>query len=185
MEKERDHGFLSLRMCPLALSVILLIMATAGSILQIGGASWDITSHLLQLPETFFTPSHTLLYTGIGLLALSSAIALNLFYKNKEIRRMSFTISFKLLMVGSVISLVAGPFDFLWHELFGIDGLLSPTHLTLITGMLINSIAAVLGLSRIVTHLPSINQKKMAKAALVSATAAANVPNRAMFHRVH
>jgi len=171
VKKERDHGFLKLKMCPLDLSVILLIVAAAGSILQIGGTSWDITSHLLQLPETFFTPSHTLLYAGISLLALSSAIALRIFYKNKEIRRLSFTISFKMLIVGSVISLVAGPFDYLWHELFGIDGLLSPTHLTLITGMLINSIAVVLGLARIAIHLPSINQKKMAKAALVPAFA--------------
>ncbi len=161
-----------LRHRPLGLSIFLLIVATGGSILQIGGTSWDITSHLLQLPETFFTPSHVLLYTGIGLLVISAAIALILFLQDKEIRKMSFTISFKLLMVGSVISVIAGPSDYFWHETFGIDGLLSPTHLTLITGMLINSIAVVLGLGRIIVHLPTMNQKRIIKAVLIPSFAA-------------
>jgi hypothetical protein len=171
MKKDRE-GFLKLKMNPMDMSVALLIVATMGSVLQIGGTSWDITSHLLQLPETFFTPSHTLLYAGIGLLAVSSAIALHLFYKNKEIRKLPFTISFKLLAIGSAVSLVAGPSDYLWHEIFGIDGLLSPTHLTLITGMLINSIAVVLGLARINVNLQSMSQKRMVKACLCPAFAA-------------
>lgn len=170
-EKRRGR-FLKLKNNPMDLSVVLLIVATAGSVLQIGGTSWDITSHLLQLPETFFTPSHTLLYAGIGLLAVSSVIALHLLYKNKEMRKLPLAISFKLLAIGSAISLVAGPSDYLWHEAFGIDGLLSPTHLTLITGMLINSIAVVLGLSRINVNLRSMAQKKMVKACLFPAFAA-------------
>jgi hypothetical protein len=171
MKKDRE-GFLKLKMNPMDMSVALLIVATMGSVLQIGGTSWDITSHLLQLPETFFTPSHTLLYAGIGLLAVSSAIALHLFYKNKEMRKLPLAISFKLLAIGSAVSLVAGPSDYLWHEIFGIDGLLSPTHLTLITGMLINSIAVVLGLARINVNLRSMSQKKMVKACLFPAFAA-------------
>ncbi len=170
--KKDGKRFLKLKVNPLDLSVFLLILATAGSVLQISGTSWDITSHLLELPETFFTPSHTLLYAGIGLLAVSSVIALHLFYKNKEIRKLSFTISFKLLVIGSAVSLVAGPSDYLWHEIFGVDGLLSPTHMTLITGMLINSIAVVLGLAKINVNLQTMVQKKMAKACLLPALAA-------------
>jgi hypothetical protein len=50
------------------ITIAILIIGTAGSFLQIGGTSWDITSHIMQEPETFFTPSHTVLYTGVGLL---------------------------------------------------------------------------------------------------------------------
>jgi hypothetical protein len=172
MKKTEGYtGFLKSHIHPLDLTVILLVIGTAGSVLQIGGTSWDVTSHLLQLPETFFTPSHALLYSGIGLLVMSSAIAMRLFYKNKEIRKINFSLSFKLLVVGSAISLVAGPSDYIWHQIFGIDGLLSPTHLTLISGMLINSIAVVLGLSRINSNLPSVNQKRMVKVSLFPAFA--------------
>lgn len=171
MKIEKGESTFQNEFNPISLSVILLIIATIGSVLQISGTSWDVTSHLLQLPETFFTPSHTLLYSGIGLFAISATTALYLLYTNKEIRKMPFTMSFKLLIIGSVISLVAGPSDYLWHEMFGIDGLLSPTHLLLISGMLINSIALVLGLVRISTHL-SAKKKTWVKSAMIPAFSA-------------
>jgi len=77
-----------------------------------------------------------------------------------------------LIIIGSTLSLVAGPSDYLWHQTFGIDGLLSPTHLTLITGMLINSIGVVLGLSRIIIHLPTARQQKLSSSVLIPALAA-------------
>jgi hypothetical protein len=150
---------------------VILIIATAGAFLQIEGASWDVTSHLLQQPETFFTPSHTVLYAGIGLLVIASAIIVKLMLKNKEIRGKSFATAFKLLIIGSIMSLVAGPSDYLWHQTFGVDGLLSPTHLTLITGMLINSIAVVLGLAKVIVNLPMPRQQSLIKFAMISAFA--------------
>ena len=50
----------------------MLIMATCGSLMQITGTSWDVTSHIMEEPETFFTPSHTVLYAGVGLLTVAS-----------------------------------------------------------------------------------------------------------------
>ena len=136
------------------LALLSLVIGTLGAFLQIGGTSWDVTSHLMLEPETFFTPSHTVLYSGIGLLVLSAGIGGFVLVRNKETGGKSYSVAFKLLIVGSAVSLVAGPSDFLWHEEFGVDGLLSPPHLALITGMLINSVAVVVGLVRIQhTHL--------------------------------
>jgi len=160
-----------MRSNPISVSMAILIIATVGAFIQTEGASWDVTSHLLRRPETFFTPSHTLLYAGIGLFVIAAAISANLLLKNKEVRTKSFSTALKLLVIGSTVSIVAGPSDFLWHQLFGIDGLLSPTHLTLITGMLINSIAVVLGLARILVHLRTENQR-LIKAIMVPAFAA-------------
>ena len=39
--------------------------------------------------------------------------------------------------MGAVLILAAGPFDFSWHLKFGLDGLLSPPHVTLLTGWLL------------------------------------------------
>jgi hypothetical protein len=160
-----------MRSNPISVSMAILIIATVGAFIQTEGASWDVTSHLLRRPETFFTPSHTLLYAGIGLFVIAAAISANLLLKNKEVRTKSFSTALKLLVIGSTVSIVAGPSDFLWHQLFGIDGLLSPTHLTLITGMLINSIAVVLGLARILVHLRTENYKRLIKAIMVPAFA--------------
>jgi hypothetical protein len=152
--------------------VAILITATCGSFLQISGTSWDVTSHIMQEPETFFTPSHTVLYTGVVLLTLAAGIGGVLLFRNKELRGKSFAIAFKLLIIGSAVSLVAGPSDFLWHETFGVDGLLSPPHSALITGMLINAVATVVGLARISIHIPSPSKQRLIKAAMVPAFAA-------------
>jgi hypothetical protein len=149
-----------------------LILATTGAFVQIGGTSWDVTSHLLQRPESFFTPSHTLLYTGVGMVTIAAGIGGILLLSNKEVRTKSFATAFKLFMIGSGIALVAGPADFWWHQTFGVDGLLSPTHLTLATGMLINSVAVVLGLARIIVQFSSKSKKLMIKGALIPAFAA-------------
>jgi len=151
---------------------VALIMAATGSLIQIGGTSWDVTSHLLQRPESFFTPSHTLLYSGVGLLTIAAVIGGIMLLTNKDLRTKSFATAFKLFMIGSGIALVAGPADFWWHQTFGVDGLLSPTHLTLATGILINSVAVVLGLARIIVHFSSRPKKLMIKGALIPAFAA-------------
>jgi hypothetical protein len=152
-------------------SLAALIIATAGAFLQIGGTSWDVTSHLMLQPETFFTPSHTVLYTGVGLLTITAGLVGALLIKNKDLGTKSFSTSFKLFIIGSAISLVAGPTDFLWHETFGVDGLLSPPHLALITGMLINAVGVVIGITRIIVHVPPLKQK-LIKVTMIPAFAA-------------
>ena len=149
--------------------ITTLIIATAGVFLQIGGASWDITSHIMQEPETFFTPSHTVLYTGVGLLTIAAGIGSVLLINNKELKKKSFVTGFKLLIIGTAISVIAGPSDFLWHETFGVDGLLSPSHLALITGMLINAVAVVVGLARIGVHISVPSKQRLIKLTLIPA----------------
>ena len=162
-----------MRSHPITVSVSILILATIGVFIQTEGASWDVTSHLLRRPETFFTPSHTMLYTGVGLLIIAAAISAHLLRKNDEqIRTKAFSTAFKLLIIGSAVSVIAGPSDYLWHQIFGVDGLLSPTHLILVTGMLINSIAVTLGLARIIVHLTIQKHKRVIKTAMIPAFAA-------------
>jgi len=169
MQHQSSRGLHS-RMIDILLAA--LILATTGAFLQIGGTSWDVTSHLLQRPESFFTPSHAVLYAGVGMLTIAAGIGGILLLRYKELRTKSFASAFKLLIIGSGIALVAGPADFWWHQTFGVDGLLSPTHLTLATGMLINSVAVVLGLARIIVHFSSKSKKLMIKGALIPAFSA-------------
>jgi hypothetical protein len=63
-----------------------LLVATAGAFLQIAGVSWDVTSHILREPETFFTPSHTVLYAGAGLAAIASGIGGAAVLKSRELQ---------------------------------------------------------------------------------------------------
>ncbi len=129
-----------------------MITALFGTILQTWGGSWDITNHQLGEPEIFFTPSHGILYAGVGIGLITAIMSVIALLKNKEILKKSFSLGLKLIIIGSLFQIIAGPGDYYWHEIFGTDGLLSPTHLTLITGILIQSIGIVIGLTRLIPY---------------------------------
>lgn len=132
--------------------IVILITALFGTILQTWGGSWDITNHQLGEPEIFFTPSHGILYAGVGIGLITAIMSVIALLKNKEILKKSFSLGLKLIIIGSLFQIIAGPGDYYWHEIFGTDGLLSPTHLTLITGILIQSIGIVIGLARLIPY---------------------------------
>ena len=133
-------------------------MGLVGVSISMWGASWDITSHLLRTPETFFTPSHMILYLGVGISLISAIIGLVLILTKKEVQGHSFVFGTKLVVIGALVQLIAGPGDFYWHELFGIDGLLSPTHLALALGIIVVSIGSIIGFARIHSEMNHTNK---------------------------
>jgi hypothetical protein len=117
------------------------VLVSLGVLLAAGGGSWDINNHLLNKPETFFAPPHAVLYSGAGAVAVGAAILL------LTSRRAGVTIRpIKLVVAGVVMLLVAGPVDFAWHSAFGFDGLLSPPHFVLVSGMIASSVGALAGM---------------------------------------
>lgn len=107
-----------------------------GLVLSFSGGSWDITFHILSQPESFFSYPHSLVYSGILLVIFIFLINLRKnFSEEKIIKRNNL-----IILAGIVLILTAGPFDFSWHLKFGLDGLLSPPHLTLLTGWLLIAI---------------------------------------------
>ena len=129
--------------------LVIYALIAVGMALQIGGGKWDVTWHTLQRPETFFTPPHAVLYSGVGLVA--AAAATGFYYATIRSRHTNGKNSLLLApiflaIVGSIVQILAGAFDFTWHSTFGFDGLLSPPHALLVSGMVINSLAAVKGL---------------------------------------
>src|ERR687898_841523 len=50
------------------------ILVSAGILLAESAGSWDITNHLLNKPETFFSPPHVILYSGIALSLVGASI---------------------------------------------------------------------------------------------------------------
>ena len=53
-----------------------------------------------------------------------------------------------MAVIGNLVLVGAGPADFGWHQAFGLDGLLSPTHMMLVAGMLCASLGGLLGIRR-------------------------------------
>ena len=126
------------------------ILASFGILLVTVGGSWDITNHLLNKPETFFSPPHALMYVGVAI-SLIGVIVSFFGWKNSKEFKNFFSISLKIKLIGIFMLTGAGPFDFFWHSNFGLDGLLSPPHITLIFGMLLCGLGGAIGISRFLT----------------------------------
>ena len=110
------------------------LVIVIGLIISFSGGSWDITFHILSQPESFFSYPHTMVYSGIFVVISIFFINFrkNILNKNPHRRKANY-----LILLGAVLILAAGPFDFSWHLKFGLDGLLSPPHVTLLTGWML------------------------------------------------
>ena len=123
------------------------ILTSFGILLVTVGGSWDITNHLLSNPETFFSPPHALMYSGVAI-SLTGVVLSFIGWKNLQKSSDSYFLSLKIQLIGIGLLTGAGPLDFIWHSYFGLDGLLSPPHFTLIIGMFLCSIGGMIGISR-------------------------------------
>jgi hypothetical protein len=124
------------------LALIGNTIVSLGIIMVTAGGSWDITNHILNKPETFFAPPHTVLYSGVAT-ALFGFLILYVAWRRygmpQELKN-----GIKISGLGIGLLLTAGPADFLWHSHFGLDGLLSPPHLVLISGMILSAVGALI-----------------------------------------
>jgi hypothetical protein len=202
---------------PFSLTTRLTIVyfgVSIGIALQIGAANWDIIWHGITDVESFFTPPHTVLYSGVALTIGSIFIGIIQYAtlrgtkreKEKEngqqsqmdksseltttkqslskalegVRQSLFSLSslltsfhsliqsllkipypIKLVAIGTIIEIFSGGFDSWWHYNFGFDGLLSPPHLMLTTGMLTAVYGALIGIYKLLQNNNRSNNNKI------------------------
>jgi hypothetical protein len=159
--REDNNAFISLLISRFKNSIetdpaIPLIIVSLGILLTASSGSWDITNHLLNRPETFFSPPHAGLYSGVVLVLFGSLMTYRYhrhrskisdnYDNNNNNNRKPLPTYLRLVLIGVVMLISAGPLDFAWHTAFGLDGLLSPPHAVLTMGMVLCSIGSFLGL---------------------------------------
>lgn len=130
------------------------VLVSLGILLAATGGSWDITNHLLNKPETFFAPPHAILYSGVASAVVGTVLLFSTSKSTSDKKKMIWPV--KLVIAGVVMLIGAAPADFVWHSAFGLDGLLSPPHFVLVSGMVASSAGALAGLAQSTKRLPSI-----------------------------
>jgi hypothetical protein len=124
---------------------------SGGTGLPLIGAGWDVVAavlgpavvvavhldgraHLLNLPDLFFTPWHGLLYGALTAL-VGWLLVMGRAHGARRGESLRMPAGYGLALVGGVLFFVGGGADLLWHTVFGIefgiDALLSPSHLWL------------------------------------------------------
>lgn len=109
--------------------------------LVVGGYSDAWAHNHVPSLETFFTPWHAVLYTGL----LVTIIFLVGAYIRNRLRGYSWKHAlppgYGLSLIGAALFALGGIGDLIWHMLFGIElsinGALSPTHLLLTTSLVL------------------------------------------------
>ena len=157
--------------------IVGCILVSLGIFVSATGGSWDITNHLLNKPESFFSPPHGMLYAGVAS-AILGCVVLSRECKYTHGFYQSFHNATTLVIIGITMLVVAGPVDFAWHSAFGLDGLLSPPHFVLLMGMVISSLGSLIGLivstgtedikhRSYVAHVNSLHDRRFFSACLI------------------
>ncbi len=110
-----------------------LVLAGA---MRLAGVYWDIAWHIDLTRDTFFSPPHLLIYSGVLL-----TLTITVYPVVRAVLRGSpvdLPVGWRLLGLGAAVIILAAPFDELWHRAYGIDVTIwSPPHLTgILAGLL-------------------------------------------------
>jgi len=135
---------LPLRRIDLARSgtLVPLIVGLVGTLLSWFGSGWDVSWHRIFGRDTFWSTPHLFIYTGVALWGVAAMIATATAMAGRPIRGRALVLGpfraelgLALIGVGALVTILAGPFDNLWHSLFGRDvDIWSPPHLAGIAG---------------------------------------------------
>lgn len=121
-------------------------LATCGTMIMLLGGIWDSASHEFKIPETFWTIQHITIYSGASLIACSAITAMLVLNhcEDKSVKK-----GIMMILLGAMLQVVGGYADYNFHEIYGIDGLVTPSHLTVETGLLLSAIGGFTTLSKV------------------------------------
>ena len=119
---------------------VISILAVSGTVTELIGGVWDALTHALRAPEKFWTIQHIAIYIGVGMIASSSVLGLIIFSLNSENRTLFKGI--KIILLGSVLQLGGGYADSISHEIYGVDCLVTPSHLTIEVGLFLSALGS-------------------------------------------
>ena len=116
--------------------------ATAAHVWILSGLFLDGWFHIRSDVETFFTPWHGVMYSGV---AVAVAVIGEQMLRGRRrglSRREAVPVGYGLAVIGGAVFVGGAMADMIWHEVLGIEvgveALLSPTHLTLaVAGFLV------------------------------------------------
>ena len=126
---------------------LVSILAVFGATTELLAGIWDATSHLMREPELFWTTQHVFVYTGVGMVACSAILGSFLIVLNSKNKTLNKKL--KIVLVGAILQITAGYADSISHDIYGIDGLVSISHLVLESGLLLSAFGGFIVLSKI------------------------------------
>jgi len=119
-----------------------LVVGLPGTLLSWFGSGWDVSWHRIFGRDAFWSAPHLFIYVGVALWGVAALIATGTAMAGRPIRGRALVLGpfraelgLALIGIGALVTILAGPFDNLWHSIFGRDvDIWSPPHLAGIAG---------------------------------------------------
>ena len=127
---------------PTTLVSLVSILAVFGPFISVSGGFWYAVNHLVNEPEYFWSIQHMVVYFGVFLVASAGLLSMILLIK-KSVHGILKT-GILLVVFGAVIQLIAGFVDSVFHDMYGIDGLISWSHQPLELGLVLAALGGFL-----------------------------------------
>ena len=125
-------------------------LAVCGTLIMLLGGVWDSASHEMRIPDTFWTMQHVTIYFGASMVTCS-AIAAILVLNHHEYKLMKKGMI--MIILGAIFQLGGGYADYNFHEIYGIDGLVTPSHLSIEIGLLLSAAGGFVTLAKSKNHI--------------------------------
>ena len=131
---------------------LVIMLSIFGPLVILSGGIWDAISHFLKEPEFFWTIQHVVVYGGVTMIAsaytgftmsASGGVLGSILVIRKFVTR-NMKKGIIIFLVGCIIQLVFGYADFISHEIFGLDGLVSWSHQPLELGLVLTTLGGFL-----------------------------------------
>lgn len=122
------------------------ILAVLGTVVELLAGMWDATSHIMREPELFWTVQHIVVYIGVAMITLSAILGSIVLITNQK--NMPIKTGLKILITGVILQISAGYADSISHDIYGVDGLVTVSHLILEAGLLLSALGGFLILSK-------------------------------------
>jgi hypothetical protein len=126
---------------------VIALLTVSGTVIELLGGIWDASTHALRAPEKFWTIQHSTIYAGVGMIVSSSIVGAIMLLLNSENKTLFKGI--KIILLGSILQLGGGYADSISHEIYGVDGLVTPSHLTIETGLFLSALGSFITLCQI------------------------------------
>lgn len=126
---------------------VISILTVCGTVTELLGGIWDASIHALRAPEKFWTIQHITIYAGVGMIVSSSVLGLIVLFLNSENKPLFKGI--KIILLASILQLGGGYADSISHQIYGVDGLVTPSHITIETGLFLSALGSFITLCQI------------------------------------
>ncbi len=127
---------------PQSIMTLVVTLSIFGPLVILSGGIWDAISHFMKEPELFWTIQHITVYAGVTMSASAGILGSVLVIGKFVTTNMKKGII--IFLVGCIIQIVSGYVDFISHEIFGIDGLVSWSHQPLELGLVLTTLGGFL-----------------------------------------